>query len=187
MKRTRFGRRMITVIAVGWTTLALITAFFIWPYLAGIENVGKINHVLVNSSNIDRKTHAHATLAIFVNGNLLNFTAQKYQNRDMLMHFENGDGFTLHKHSRNAWLEPFLESLNMKLANDCITLDNDSSYCTNFNNQVSFEVNGEPNKLFEHYTPRDGDKILVSYGKANELVAEQIFLDSVKVSSLDEK
>ena len=187
MKRTLFGRKMITVIAAGWTTLALVTAFLIWPYLSGIENEGKINHMSLNNSNTDRNTHAHATLAMFVNGDLLNFSASKYQNRDMLMHFENGDGFTLHKHSRNAWLGPFLESLNMKLANDCIVLYNDSSYCTNFNNQVSFVVNGKPNKLFEHYTPRDGDKILISYGKANELVAEQIFLDSVKVSSLDEK
>lgn len=187
MKRMQFGRKMIAVIAVGWTILALVTAFFIWPHIAEIENEGKTNHVSINSSNTDRTTHAHAILAVFVNGNLLNFSASKYQDRDMLMHFENGDGFTLHKHSRNAWLGPFLESLNMKLANDCITLDNSSFYCTNFNNQVSFEVNGEPNKLFEHYTPRDGDRILVSYGKANELASEQIFLDSIKTSSLDEK
>lgn len=179
MKRTRFGMRMITAIVVGWTTLALITAFFIWPYLAGMESGEKINHAPVNSSSIDRKTHAHATLAVFVNGNLLNFTAPKYQNRDMLMHFENGDGFTLHKHSKSAWLGPFFESLNMSLGKNCLVTSNGSSYCSNFDNQIMFFVNDTESKQFEHYVPRNGDRILVTYGKPDEIRIEQNMLDSM--------
>ena len=182
MKRTQFGRRfgmrMITVITAGWTALALVTAFLIWPYISDIEKE-KPNRISINnSSTIDRNTHAHATLAVFVNGNVLNFSSGKYQNRDMLMHFEGGDGFTLHKHSRSAWLGPFFESLNMSLGKNCLVISNGSSYCSNIENQVMFFVNDTKNNQFEHYVPGNGDRILVSYGPPDEIKMEQNVLDS---------
>ena len=175
----RFGRKMVTVIAVGWTMLALVTAFLIWPYISDIEKEGKTSHASINSgTNTDRNIHAHATLAVFVNGYMLNFSFSKYQNRDMLMHFENGDGFTLHKHSRSTWLGPFFESLNMSLGKNCLVM-NSLSYCSNFENQLMFFVNGTENNQFEHYVPRNGDRILVSYGKPEEIRIEQNILDSI--------
>ncbi|HZS74740.1 MAG TPA: hypothetical protein VFA69_09600 [Candidatus Nitrosotalea sp.] len=182
----RFGRKMVTVIAVGWTMLALVTAFLIWPYISDIEKEEKSNRISVNNSTIDRNTHAHATLAVFVNGNMLNFSFSKYQNRDMLMHFENGDGFTLHKHSKSAWLGPFFESLNMSLGKNCLVM-NSLSYCSNFENQLMFFVNGTENNQFEHYVPRNGDRILVSYGKPEETHIEQNILDSMMANKSSSK
>jgi hypothetical protein len=116
--------------------------------------------------------HFHAALMMFVNGALQDFSAQKYQDQDLRIHFENGDGFTLHKHDRSSWLGPFLESLNMTLANNCLTVANGSSYCGNFDNQIRFFVNGASNSDFQHYSPRDEDRILISYGKDSDVEAQ---------------
>ncbi|MDE1728043.1 MAG: hypothetical protein KGH81_02545 [Thaumarchaeota archaeon] len=179
MKKILCGKKMITVIAAGWTALALVTAFLIWPYITDMEKEEKINHVTASNFNADRNTHAHATLAVFVNGNLLNFSSSKYQNRDMLMHFEGGDGFTLHRHFRYAWLGPFFESLNMSLGENCLVINNGSSYCSNLENQVMFFVNDTKSNKFEHYVPGSGDRILVSYGTPDEIKMEQNVLDSM--------
>jgi len=103
----------------------------------------------------DYTRHVHAALMMFVNGELQDFSAQRYQDQDLRIHFENGDGFTVHKHDRSSWLGPFLESLNMTFANNCLTLANGSSYCSNFDNQIRFFVNGASNSDFQHYSPRD--------------------------------
>ncbi|HJT10241.1 MAG TPA: hypothetical protein VJ771_05600 [Candidatus Nitrosotalea sp.] len=185
MTRTRFGRKMLTVIVSGWTALALVTAFLIWPYITDIEKEVKTNHASANNFSADRNTHAHATLAVFVNENLLNFSSSKYQNRDMLMHFEGGDGFTLHKHFRYAWLGSFFESLNMSLGENCLVINNGSSYCSNLESQVMFFVNGTKSNKFEHYVPGSGDRILVIYGIPDEIRIEQNILDSIANKSSD--
>jgi hypothetical protein len=79
------------------------------------------------------------------------------------MDFENRDGFPLHKHAIFAWLGSFFESVSMSFAQNCLTLNNASSYCSNFNNQIAFLVNGKANDQFEQYIPKDGDRILISY------------------------
>jgi hypothetical protein len=129
------------------------------------------------------ESHAHAALLVFVNGKILNFSTPKYQKRDLLMDFENGDGFTLHKHARFAWLGPFFESLNMSFAQNCLTLSYGSSYCSNFNNQIAFLVNGKANDQFEHYIPKDGDRILISYGNNGDLHNQLDRLNSTKIFS----
>jgi hypothetical protein len=97
------------------------------------------------------------------------------------MDFENGDDFTLHKHARFASLGPFFESLNMSFSQNCLTLNNGSSYCSNFNNQIVFLVNGKPNDQFEHYVPKDGDRILISYGSPDKINSQLQSLKTVKI------
>jgi hypothetical protein len=49
------------------------------------------------------------------------------------MDFENGDGFTLHKHTIFAWFGPVYESSNMSFAQNWLIVSNGSSYRSNFN------------------------------------------------------
>ncbi len=123
------------LVGIGLVALLLLAGYAISPLYTRVgnsatSNVTKISETPSAASTINQ-SHAHAELTVFLNGVLLNFSGSKYQTKDLLMHFEGGDGFTLHKHSRNAWLGPFFESLGMKFADDCLTLDNGSSYCTN--------------------------------------------------------
>lgn len=55
--------------------------------------------------------HEHASIMVFINGNLLNFSHPKYQNQDLLMHFEGSDGFTIHKHAKKVGLDLFSKVL----------------------------------------------------------------------------
>jgi hypothetical protein len=111
----------------------------------------------------------------------LNFSTPQYQKRDLLMDFENRDGFPLHKHARFAWLGSFFESLNMSFAQNCLIVSNGSSYCSNFNNQIAFLVNGKANDQFEHYIPKDGDTMLISYDNNDDLHKQLDGLNSTKI------
>jgi hypothetical protein len=125
--------------------------------------------------------HAHTALLIFVNGKPLDFSSPRYQNQDLLMHFENGDGFTLHKHDKRSWLGYLLASLNMTLADNCLSLATGLSYCSNFDSQIRFYVNNIPNSEYQHYLPRDGDRILISYGNAAEVDGQLDQLNSIPI------
>jgi hypothetical protein len=132
-----------------------------------------------------RSQHDHASIAVFINGNPLNFSHPKFQNQDLLMHFEGGNSFTLHKHAKKSWLGPFFESLNITFAQNCFVIkDNGSSYCSNFDKQISLYVNGEVNNMFQHYVPKDGDKILLSYGGSKKQIDKQLhLLDSIPIAN----
>ena len=184
-------RKILVTIVAGAGTLALFILLFGASYIlfptsndtsmsgpAPVESLNQSADKLAD--NYTR--HVHAALMMFVNGELRDFSAQKYQDQDLRIHFENGDGFTLHKHDRSSWLGPFLESLNMTLADNCLTLTNGSSYCSNFDNQIRFLVNGVPNNDFQHYTPRDGDRILISYGKDSDVEAQLDQLNAIPIS-----
>lgn len=190
-----FRKSVVTIVA-GLVTVAAFAFLFGASYL--IFPASKENHATDNSApaaNLTRSdqttalqlpdsaipNHAHAALMVFVKGELLNFSSPQYQNRDPRMHFENGDGFTMHKHDNTAWFGQFFESLNMTFANNCLSLANGSSYCSNFDNQISFIVDGQPNGQFQHYIPYDKDRILISYGKEDEIDIQLQQLNSVTV------
>jgi len=180
------SKRMILVtIFVVLITVVIFAAssaisFIISPskntQVSSIENITASRVILPNEG------HAHAAFMIFVNGKAVDFSDKKYQNQDMLTHFENGDGVTLHNHSRKAWLGMFLQTLNMTFAKNCLIMDNGSSYCSDFDNQISFVVNGKQNSQFQHYIPKDGDRILISYGKPEKIKTEIDVLNSTAIA-----
>lgn len=144
--------------------------------------VSSINNVTAPKPIQPTQGHTHAAFMVFIDGKAVDFSGSKYQNKDLLTHFENGDGATLHNHSRKAWVGMFLQTLNMTLANNCLTLNDGSSYCSDLDNQISFVVNGKANPQFQHYIPKDGDRILISYGNPDKINAEISILNSTAIS-----
>jgi hypothetical protein len=130
---------------------------------------------------IQAESHVHAALMVFVNEKAINFSSVIYQNQDLLSHFENDDGVILHNHSKRVWLGMFFQTINMTLAKNCLTLDDGSSYCSDFDKQIAFVVNGKQNTKFQHYIPKDGDRILISYGKPERIKAELDMLNSIQI------
>lgn len=109
----------------------------------------------------------------------LNFSQPKYQNQDLQMRIENGDGFTIHKHAKKGWLRPFFEAF----AQNCTIVDNEESYCSNFDDKITMLVNVKGNNVFQHYVPKDGDRILLTYGN-NDQINEQVQrLNSIQIRS----
>jgi hypothetical protein len=68
--------------------------------------------------------------------------------------------------------------LNMSFAQNCLIVSNESSYCSNFNNQIAFLVNGKANDQFEHYIPKDGYTTLISYDNNDDLPKQLDSLNS---------
>ncbi|TBR08562.1 MAG: hypothetical protein EPO62_06695 [Candidatus Nitrosotenuis sp.] len=140
-----------------------------------------IDNTITSKAVQPNQGHAHAAIMVFVNDRAVDFSNEKYQDQDILTHFENGDGVTLHNHSRKAWLGMFFQTLNMTLAKNCLTLNNGSSYCSDFDNQVSFLVNGRQNSQFQHYVPKDGDRILLRYGNPEKIKTELDILNAMEI------
>lgn len=175
---------VLSVFTVLVTFAIFVGVFTVSFVMAPAKNtqVSFVNNVTTSKPVQPTQGHTHAALMVFVDGKAVDFSDSKYQNKDLLTHFENGNGVTLHNHSKKAWIGMFLQTLNMTLANNCLTLNDGSSYCSDLDSQISFVVNGKTNSQFQHYIPKDGDRILISYGKPDKIDAEIGVLNSTTIS-----
>lgn len=82
------------------------------------------------------------------------------------LHDDNGD--VLHMHHENISFVEFLDSINISLMEDCLTIDLET-YCTNETESLVLFVNGErwPHSL-KDYVPQDLDRVLLYFGTLEE-------------------
>jgi len=119
--------------------------------------------------------HEHAVFRFFINGQEVDFSQPQYQLKSRYIHFEGGDGDTIHKHATNVDLGFLFETMGMKFTNECITMDNGTQYCNDGNNTLKFFVNGGKNDMYNNYVLKDNDKILISYGSEDlQKIREQL-------------
>jgi hypothetical protein len=110
-------------------------------------------------------THIHAVMLVMINGKqAIDFSEPKYQIQSEHIHFESRDGYTVHMHATNVNLGFLFKTLGIEFNNECLTLDNGTSYCNDQTNTLKFYVNGEENNAYDKYVFEDGDRILISYG-----------------------
>lgn len=124
--------------------------------------------------------HEHVDFKVYVNGESIDFSQQKYLVRSEYVHVEGGLGIgdVIHKHATGVTLGFFFQTLDISLNSTCLVLDTDESFCNEGDKTLKLFVNGEPNESFGEYEIRDLDKILVSYGdETPEEIQEQ--LDSI--------
>ncbi len=127
-------------------------------------------------------THVHATMLVMINGKeAIDFSQEKYQVRSPYIHFEYGNGYLVHMHATNVYIGYLFKSLNMRFDDQCLTLDNGTSYCNDANNTLKFYVNGKRNDEYGNYVFKDGDKLLISYGPEDpeEIDRELRMLDDI--------
>jgi hypothetical protein len=108
--------------------------------------------------------HQHATFAVVLNNSTIDFSQEKYQLQIPLIHVENGDGKTIHRHASNIPFLHFLNSLGMNIISDCFILDNGTKHCSNDNVKLKFFLNGNQVNSISNYVIGQGDEILVIYG-----------------------
>ncbi len=108
--------------------------------------------------------HQHATFAVVLNNSTIDFSEDKYQLQIPLIHAENRDGKTIHRHASNIPFLHFINSLGMNIIGDCFILDNGTKYCSNDKVKLRFFLNGHPVDSISDYVIRQGDEILVLYG-----------------------
>jgi hypothetical protein len=128
-------------------------------------------------------THEHTALKLFINGQTIDFSQPKYQVKSQYVHFENGDGDTIHKHATGIDIGFLFETLGIRFTSECIIMDDGTEYCNDGNNTLKFFVNGVRNNMYNNYVLMDGDRILLSYGsEGQEQTDEQ--LKAVEILSI---
>lgn len=115
--------------------------------------------------------HVHAVFAIKLNGQAIDFSQQKYQVKSNLIHVENLDGTTLHRHATAVPFGEFLKSVKMDISNGCFTNDDGTKFCNEGDKTLKFYVNGQQVNSITDYVVNDNDHLLVLYGNEN---SEQI-------------
>jgi hypothetical protein len=132
-----------------------------------IDSIGFINSGY-GQSNLTygppNSDHQHASFAVVLNNSTIDFSQNKYQLRSPLIHVENKEGKTLHRHASNIPLIHFFNTLGMNIIDNCFVLDNGTKYCSNNKMKLTFYLNGQQVNSINDYVVRNGDEILILYG-----------------------
>lgn len=112
--------------------------------------------------------HIHADFKVYVNGQAIDFSQQKYQVRVQYVHVEDNDGDVVHVHAPGMTLGIFLNSLGFHLTSSCLTTDDGTKMCNSGSKTLKVYVNGKQIQDGASYEIKDLDKILVSYGSETD-------------------
>ena len=139
--------------------------------------------------------HAHAAIAVFIDGEQLNFGLSQFQLSSRFIHFENHNPYLIHKHATGVPLEMLFTSLGMKVTPDCIILNYDEStdnkngrFCTEENRFLVFYVNGEKyHSDISQYVLEHDDRIMVSIGDTESISKHLAYLESLDIFDIPKK
>ena len=195
--------REILVIAVAFVIVS--SGFFSYYFM----NQNEIDsQIIQNTINVDPEKkllnqygvgeygsdHAHAAIAVFVDGEKLNFDMPQFQLSSGYIHLENHNPYLIHKHATGVPLEMLFASFGMKITSDCIILSYDEStdiktgrFCTGQDQSLVFYVNGEEYSNISQYVLEHNDRILVSFGDAESISKHLVYLESLKIFDIPKK
>ena len=122
--------------------------------------------------------HTHMSIRIYINDTPMDLSLPEYQLQSPIVHTEDGDGAYIHKHATGVTLTDFLDSIKVKLTTECITFDTLLQYCSNDSATLETYLNREPFSDWSNYELRQGDKILITYGK-DDPISLSLKLNSV--------
>lgn len=135
--------------------------------------------------------HSHAALAVFVNGNQLDFAIPQFQIQSKYIHFENDNPYLIHKHATDVPLDMLFVSLGLAITSDCMELNYKTNasekYCTDSENSMIFLINGKSHSNINLYEIRHNDRILISFGDS-KLISEQLkYLESLEIHDIPKR
>lgn len=118
--------------------------------------------------------HEHAAFLVKLDGVPIDFSQGRYQVKSRLIHVENNDGTTLHRHATDVPFIEFLKSVDMDIRNGCFVGDDGREYCDTADKKLRYFVNRNQTDSIADYVPNENDRILVIYGDEsdNELKQE---------------
>ncbi len=124
-----------------------------------------------------KEFHIHADFKVYVNGEFINFSLDKYQSdeynkKHQYVHLHSGNGDVIHYHKDGITLGEFFKTLGMELRDNCFTDDLNNSYCSNDEYELKTFVNGEEITDSYNYIAKDLDRILIVHIRHDEDVSE---------------
>lgn len=127
--------------------------------------------------------HIHSDFALYINGEHFDFTQPEYvTSTDVCAvdynskhtHLHDGNGSVIHIHKKEQTVGDFFRSINFTLTDNSLTTNNEIVYRNDARNQWRFFINGVATSSLQHYTFKDLDQILLSYGdKTTDTTIEQ--------------
>ncbi len=106
-------------------------------------------------------THDHASFSVVVEGERVDFSLSRYQLQSQEVHFENGDGSTIHKHATGVTVGYALQTLGMGVNETCLETVSDT-YCEP-DGDLTVTVNGGEVEEPAETVIRDGQNIRIEY------------------------
>jgi hypothetical protein len=155
-KRKRYMKIIIPAI------IAVIAVAAISAIIFSLQPNSSNNYGPVGSA------HEHAAFLVKLDGVPIDFSQSKYQVKSRLIHVENNDGTTLHRHATDVPFIEFLDSVDMDIRNGCFIGDDRREYCDTADKKLRYFVNGTETGSISDYVPNENDRILVIYGDEND-------------------
>jgi len=108
--------------------------------------------------------HEHVSILVRIFGDKFDFSGPAFQIKNNWIHFEGGDGNTVHRHSSGVTSGYLFETLGINLTDECFIFPDGREFCNNEDYSLKFYINHEPVPSILDYVGNEGDKILISYG-----------------------
>lgn len=167
-KQTREKRRNMMIGLGVLAVVVVIVGFASWTFiersaydpLGGPPGAGALGD-----------EHEHASMLVRIHGDKFDFALPAYQVKSPYIHFEGGDGNTIHRHASGVPLGFLFNSLKVGLNDECFIFPDktpEHTFCTNENYSLKFYVNHEKVDGILDYVLDEDDKILISYGNQNQ-------------------
>ncbi len=133
--------------------------------------------------------HAHAAIAVFVNGEKLNFGLPNFQLQSKYIHFEDHNSYLIHKHATGVPLEMLFASFGLEITSRCIALSGIEyeKYCIDSTSELIFIINGNQVSDVSSYEIKHNDRILVSLGDSKYVKDQMMYLDTLKIYDVPQK
>lgn len=109
-------------------------------------------------------THEHAAFSVIVDGDAIDFSQPRYQvgrTQDRKIHFEGGDGSTIHKHATGVTIGFALDSLGLGINATCLDVHGEA-YCEG-GGELTVTVDGQEIEDPANHVIMDGQTITIRY------------------------
>ena len=171
-KQTRQKRKNMLIGIGVLAVIVAIIAFASWTFiersavnpLSGPPGAGKLGD-----------EHEHAGILVRIHGDKFDFSLPPYQVKSPYIHFEAGDGSTIHRHASGVNLGFLFDTIRINLTDECFVFPDgkpEHTFCTDDKYSLKFYINHQKVNGIRDYVLDDDDKILISYGNQNQTQIE---------------
>jgi len=171
-KQTRQKRKNMLI---GLAVLAVIVAIVVYASWTFIERSS--TNPLSGPPGAGRlgDEHEHAGILVRIHGDRFDFSLPPYQVKSPYIHFEGGDGNTIHRHASGVNLGFLFDTIKIGLDDKCFIFPDkapDHTFCTDDSYSLKFYINHQKVDGISDYVLTEDDKILISYGNQNQTQIE---------------
>ena len=182
------GGIIFVVVAAGFFSYYFVNQDSIDSEIMG-NTVQSAEQRLISQYNVGEigSDHAHAAIALFIDDDVVDFGAQKFQLKSRYIHFENHNPYMVHKHATNAPLEILFASIGLNITPECIRTNAGQEFCADSENTLTFMVNGMYHSDIAGHEIKHGDRILISYGSQDDVAEQAMYLESFEIYDVPEQ